>query len=64
MLAIDDVALDASTITQQLHLAIEQDEFGLYCQPLIDVRDRSVYGAEALIRWNHPASHSLSRLAK
>jgi EAL domain-containing protein (putative c-di-GMP-specific phosphodiesterase class I) len=53
MMAID-VALDASTMTQQLQSAIEQDEFELYYQPLVDVRDRSVYGVEALIRWNHP----------
>jgi diguanylate cyclase len=50
MIAIDDVALDGLTRTQQLELAIEYDEFELYYQPLIDVRDRSVYGVEALKR--------------
>lgn len=38
----------------QLKAAIENREFELYYQPLIDMRDRSIYGMEGLIRWNHP----------
>ena len=41
-------------MSEQLESAIEHEEFELYYQPLIDVRDGSMYGVEALIRWNHP----------
>mgnify|MGYP000346616225 CR=1 FL=1 len=37
-----------------LALAIQRGEFELYYQPQIDLRDQSVAGVEALIRWNHP----------
>jgi diguanylate cyclase (GGDEF)-like protein/PAS domain S-box-containing protein len=39
---------------QQLRSAIDNDEFELYYQPLVRIHDRSIYGVEALIRWNHP----------
>ncbi len=45
---------DPPTAEQELLSAIEQNEFELYYQPLIDIRGHSVYGVEALIRWNHP----------
>ncbi|GAC1491706.1 MAG: hypothetical protein NVS1B2_03530 [Vulcanimicrobiaceae bacterium] len=34
--------------------AIERDEFRLEYQPTIAMHDRSIVGAEALIRWQHP----------
>jgi EAL domain-containing protein (putative c-di-GMP-specific phosphodiesterase class I) len=39
---------------QEILSAVEHNEFELYYQPLVDLRDHSVYGVEALIRWNHP----------
>jgi EAL domain-containing protein (putative c-di-GMP-specific phosphodiesterase class I) len=59
MMAIDNAALDALT-TMQLELALVGDEFELYYQPLIDTRDHSVHGVEALIRWHHPQRGLLS----
>jgi EAL domain-containing protein (putative c-di-GMP-specific phosphodiesterase class I) len=53
MMAIDNAALEALT-TMQLELALVRDEFELYYQPLIDTRDHSVHGVEALVRWHHP----------
>ena len=53
-MAINSAQLDAFTPTQQLEAAIDRGEFELYYQPLIDVRDHSMHGVEALIRWNHP----------
>jgi diguanylate cyclase (GGDEF)-like protein/PAS domain S-box-containing protein len=44
----------------QLNAALERDEFELFYQPLVDLRDRSVRGVEALIRWNHPERGMLS----
>lgn len=34
--------------------AVEQGEFELFYQPIVDVRLRHVVGAEALVRWRHP----------
>lgn len=38
----------------QLKAAVENHEFELSYQPLVNTRDRSICGVEALIRWNHP----------
>ena len=37
-----------------LRQAIVRDEFVVHYQPKIDMRDGSVFGAEALVRWHHP----------
>jgi EAL domain-containing protein (putative c-di-GMP-specific phosphodiesterase class I) len=42
------------TQTEQLQAAIAHDELELYYQPLIDTRDHSLHGVEALMRWHHP----------
>lgn len=34
--------------------AVTNDEFLLHYQPKVDMRDKTVLGVEALIRWNHP----------
>ncbi|MGD9998758.1 MAG: putative bifunctional diguanylate cyclase/phosphodiesterase, partial [Ilumatobacteraceae bacterium] len=34
--------------------ALDADQFELYYQPIYDLTDLSVIGAEALIRWHHP----------
>jgi EAL domain-containing protein (putative c-di-GMP-specific phosphodiesterase class I) len=57
MATADDVS-DASPSAAQLESALNHGEFELYYQPLIDVRDHSMHGVEALIRWNHP-THGL-----
>jgi EAL domain-containing protein (putative c-di-GMP-specific phosphodiesterase class I)/DNA-binding NarL/FixJ family response regulator len=40
--------------TENLHEALEKDQFILHYQPKIHLRSRSVDGFEALIRWIHP----------
>ncbi len=37
----------------ELHRAIDQKEFELYYQPIVDER-RRICGCETLVRWNHP----------
>lgn len=42
------------TLISQVRPAMERREFVLYYQPKVSVRDGSVAGVEALIRWQHP----------
>ncbi len=41
-------------LLNELRQAIDGRQFELYYQPVIDMADNSLYGAEALIRWHHP----------
>ncbi|WP_261130652.1 EAL domain-containing protein [Bacillus sp. Marseille-Q3570] len=41
-------------LENDLHKAIENDEFILHYQPRIDVKTSEIIGVEALVRWNHP----------
>ncbi len=47
-------ALEALEVENGIRRALTQGEFTLYYQPLIDMTTGSVFGLEALIRWNHP----------
>lgn len=46
---------ESLSLLSELTQAIEQNELRLYLQPKISLRDGSVLGAEALLRWIHPA---------
>ena len=37
-----------------IHKALELEDFDLYYQPQINLKDGSIFGAEALTRWHHP----------
>ena len=37
-----------------LSTAIEEEQFSLLYQPMVDLPSREVVGVEALVRWNHP----------
>lgn len=54
----DSSMLDASDqkilLENSLRRALEQGELEMYYQPLVDVRNGKVIGAEGLMRWNHP----------
>jgi diguanylate cyclase (GGDEF)-like protein/PAS domain S-box-containing protein len=43
------------TLEAELALAVERNEFELFYQPQVHLIDGSLSGAEALIRWRHPA---------
>src|ERR1700731_3425481 len=42
------------TLENQLHQALDREQFGLYYQPKVNLDSGRVTGAEALIRWNNP----------
>jgi len=46
--------LDHLTLKMDLLSALEQDEFFLLYQPLLELETSSIYGVEALLRWQHP----------
>ena len=48
------VATAKSQLCAELKGAVANREFVVYYQPLINVRDRTICGFEALVRWQHP----------
>lgn len=39
---------------KEIKSSIENDEFLLYYQPIVDIKTGSIIGFESLLRWNHP----------
>lgn len=46
--------LDESSLTRDLHLALNQNQLEVYYQPQVLSSNGSLIGLEALLRWNHP----------
>ncbi|MBU2924746.1 EAL domain-containing protein [Colwellia sp. 1_MG-2023] len=42
-------------IEEQMHGALERNEFEVHYQPKIDIKHNSLVGAEALLRWHNPS---------
>jgi diguanylate cyclase (GGDEF)-like protein len=51
---MNDIMLRRFEIEGQLNTALEHDEFEVYYQPKIDIKNGSIIGAEALLRWHNP----------
>lgn len=51
---LDRSMKDHLELLSRIEAALEKEEFVLYYQPKVDMRNAVVIGAEALIRWQHP----------
>lgn len=49
-----EASLQRAQIEAELPFAIERDELFLNFQPIVSLKDGSLIGTEALLRWNHP----------
>ncbi len=52
--AMHDTALKRLELKADLQRAVDNGEFILHYQPVIELESGSISGLEALIRWNHP----------
>jgi diguanylate cyclase (GGDEF)-like protein len=48
-------AVSLLELETDLRIGLEMRQFELFYQPLVDLRDASLMGFEALVRWNHPS---------
>jgi EAL domain-containing protein (putative c-di-GMP-specific phosphodiesterase class I) len=46
--------LERIAFERDLRIALEQDQFVLHYQPIVDSKNRHILGVEALVRWQHP----------
>jgi EAL domain-containing protein (putative c-di-GMP-specific phosphodiesterase class I) len=46
-------------VEDELIQALEQNQFELYYQPMVDINQQQIIGVEALLRWNHPTLGTL-----
>ncbi|MBF0176312.1 MAG: EAL domain-containing protein [Magnetococcales bacterium] len=58
--AFNTASLARMLLENSLRSALERQEFLLYYQPQIDLRNMELAGVEALIRWNHPEKGMVS----
>jgi EAL domain-containing protein (putative c-di-GMP-specific phosphodiesterase class I) len=49
-----EVAEQRHKLETELGLAVKRGELRLYYQPIVDLREGRIVGAEALVRWQHP----------
>jgi diguanylate cyclase (GGDEF)-like protein len=52
--AMEAILLERNGMKQDLATALENNEFELHYQPLVDLTTGRVSSCEALLRWNHP----------
>lgn len=52
--ALNAATLERMTLENDLRRAIEREEFVLHYQPRVDLKNGTILGLEALVRWQHP----------
>lgn len=58
--SLRDRALSAATFENDLRTAVEEQNFDVAFQPIIDLTTGEVHSFEALIRWKHPVRGSVA----
>ena len=58
--AMGGSAASLVSLEADLHVALQRRELHLLYQPIIDLRNQRVAGAEALLRWRHPIEGMLT----
>lgn len=51
---MQEAAISRRRMTNDLRLAISEQQFTLHYQPILELNSRRLFKAEALIRWQHP----------
>ncbi|PKA05248.1 hypothetical protein CH375_06185 [Leptospira ellisii] len=59
---LNDRIKEKLTLEKELRDAIAKDQFSVVYQPKVDLKTGALSGMEALVRWNHPQSGTVSPL--
>lgn len=57
---MDEAAISRLRLENELRTGLREQQFELYFQPVLAIRDGHVLGAEALLRWHHPNAGLIS----
>lgn len=49
-----DLMLQEQMIVRDMELSLHEKQFVIYLQPVVNVKERRIVSAEALVRWEHP----------
>jgi diguanylate cyclase (GGDEF)-like protein len=60
--ALQVAAVNRMRLTNDLRIALKNDQFRLYFQPIVHLKTGKIHKAEALIRWQHPQRGLVSPL--
>ncbi|MGB4438056.1 MAG: GGDEF domain-containing phosphodiesterase [Sedimentibacter sp.] len=58
--SIGNILMEVKKIEDDMHRALNNNEFKVYMQPKVNLNDGIISGAEALVRWEHPELGLLS----
>ncbi len=58
--SMQEAARNRMALTADLRHALEQNQFEVYFQPIVDAQSEKIVKAEALLRWHHPVQGTIS----